>query len=76
MLDVGGTPHKRNWKRKLQLGLFAFTLEGKFLYFNAAAIVAVGCGCGSFTDIRTQSLQASKQTENQQLARNPLDCQC
>lgn len=61
MLDVGGTSHKRNWKRKLlQLGLFAFTLKGKLLYFNAAAIVAVVGGCGSFTDIRTQSLQASK----------------
>lgn len=59
MLDVGGTPHKMSCKRKLQLALFAFTLEGKFLYFNAAAVIAVG-GCGSFTDIRTQSLQASK----------------
>ena len=60
MPDVGGTSHKRSWKRKLQLGLFAFTLAGTFLYFNAAAIVAAGGGDGSCTDIRTQPLQASK----------------
>lgn len=58
--DVGGTSHKRSWKRKLQLGLFAFTLAGTFLYFNTAAIVAAVGGGGSFTDIRAQSFQASK----------------